>query len=201
MHLEVLGKSQKKLLPLLREFDKDFGLVGGTAMALQIGHRKSIDFDLFTGGKLDIRGIRKTIRKWGKIEKVLVESRDELRVVVGGVKLTFYQYPFKIKFTRKWKGVIKMPGLVILAAMKAYALGRRAKWKDYVDLYYVFEEEALKRVLRMAKKIFGSEFSEKQFREQLVYFQDVDMSEKVNYLDKNAPSDSQVREGLKKVAF
>ena len=132
---------------------------------------------------------------------MLVESRDELSVVVGGVKLTFYQYPFKIKFTRKWKGVIKMPGLVILAAMKAYALGRRAKWKDYVDLYYVFEEEALKRVLRMAKKIFGSEFSEKQFREQLVYFQDVDMSEKVNYLDKNAPSDSQVREGLKKVAF
>ena len=47
MHEEVLNKEQVELLPLLKEFKREFFLVGGTAIALQIGHRRSIDFDLF----------------------------------------------------------------------------------------------------------------------------------------------------------
>ena len=48
MHDEVLTKEQKDILPLIAEFKKEFYLVGGTAIALQIGHRYSIDFDLFS---------------------------------------------------------------------------------------------------------------------------------------------------------
>jgi len=48
MHKEVLNKNQVELSPFLKTFSKDFGLVGGTAIALHIGHRFSIDFDLFT---------------------------------------------------------------------------------------------------------------------------------------------------------
>ena len=47
MHKEIITADQIKLLPLVKSFSKDFGLVGGTAMALHIGHRHSIDFDLF----------------------------------------------------------------------------------------------------------------------------------------------------------
>ena len=45
LHPEILTKEQKELLPLVKKFYKDFGLVGGTAIALHIGHRESIDFD------------------------------------------------------------------------------------------------------------------------------------------------------------
>ena len=48
MHKEILTKEQLEILPLLKIFSKDFGLVGGTAIAFHIGHRRSIDFDLFT---------------------------------------------------------------------------------------------------------------------------------------------------------
>jgi hypothetical protein len=47
MHPEILSKEQLELLPFLGQFNKRFFLVGGTAIALQIGHRQSIDFDLF----------------------------------------------------------------------------------------------------------------------------------------------------------
>jgi hypothetical protein len=47
MHLEILSKEQKDLLPTLSQFKREYYLVGGTAIALHIGHRESIDFDLF----------------------------------------------------------------------------------------------------------------------------------------------------------
>jgi len=54
MHNEVLKNQQIELIPLLKLFEKDYYLVGGTAIALHIGHRYSIDFDLFTS-----KGIKK----------------------------------------------------------------------------------------------------------------------------------------------
>ena len=51
MHKEILTKEQVELLPLLKEFKGKFYLVGGTAIALHIGHRRSIDFDLFSEKK------------------------------------------------------------------------------------------------------------------------------------------------------
>jgi len=48
LHKEILTKKQIEIMPLIKSFSQDFGLVGGTAIALHIGHRRSIDFDLFT---------------------------------------------------------------------------------------------------------------------------------------------------------
>jgi len=67
--------------------------------------------------------------------------------------------------------------------MKAYALGRRAKWKDYVDLYFIMKYyRGIKKVIKKAKNIFGNEFNEKMFRVELAYFKDIDFSEKIIYL-------------------
>ncbi len=59
MHKEVLSKKQANLLPFLKSFSKDFGLVGGTAIALHLGHRQSIDFDLFTNEEFNNATLRK----------------------------------------------------------------------------------------------------------------------------------------------
>lgn len=48
MHKEILSEEQTKLLPMLERFSRNFGLVDGTVIAFQIGHRRSIDFDLFS---------------------------------------------------------------------------------------------------------------------------------------------------------
>lgn len=59
MHKEILTEEQVKLLSLIHVFMKDFGLVGGKAIALQIGHRQSIDFDLFTYKEFNNEKVKK----------------------------------------------------------------------------------------------------------------------------------------------
>ncbi|KKU76273.1 MAG: hypothetical protein UY03_C0040G0001, partial [Parcubacteria group bacterium GW2011_GWA2_47_64] len=67
-------------------------------------------------------------------------------------------------------------------AMKAYALGRRAKWKDYVDMHFILKNfHGMAEIIKTAKEIFSSEFNEKIFRAQLAYFEDIDYTEKVVY--------------------
>ncbi len=87
MHKEILTKEQIELLPLVHEFIKDFGLVGGTAIALQIGHRRSIDFDLFSLKEFDNAKIRKIIIKngWkiGKVYKIIYLGKL--------IKIQYYQ--------------------------------------------------------------------------------------------------------------
>ena len=58
MHLEILTERQRELLPFVAQFKHSFYLVGGTAIALHIGHRRSIDFDLFTATKLNKTSVR-----------------------------------------------------------------------------------------------------------------------------------------------
>ena len=181
MHKEVLTEKQTSLLSLIEKFSEDFGLVGGTAIALHIGHRKSVDFDLFTLKELDSAKINKKIITAGfNIEKTFVDEDDEYTVLIKGVKITFLHYPFKIEFNSQFDNVIKVADLLTLAAMKAYALGRRAKWKDYVDMYFIMENfHSISEIVEKARNIFSSEFNEKIFRAQLAYFKDIDYTEKV----------------------
>ncbi len=67
--------------------------------------------------------------------------------------------------------------------MKVYALGHRAKWKDYVDLYFILKDHCtLSEVCARAQDIFGVHFNTKLLREQLCYFEDINYSESVIYV-------------------
>ncbi len=185
MHKEILTKEQVGFLPLVKSFSKDFGLVGGTAIALFLGHRRSVDFDLFSLEEFDTLKIRRKILKFHcKIEEVLSDEKGQYTIIISGVRFTFFHYPYQIKFTEKLEDIIELPNLLTLAALKAHALGRRAKWKDYVDLYFIMKNHyTLGRIVAKAKDIFSSEFNEKIFRAQLAYFKDIDYTEKVDYLE------------------
>jgi hypothetical protein len=201
MYTEVLTSEQRALLPLIKSFSKDYCLVVGTAIALHIGHRRSIDFDLFTEKEIKRKRIRNLIQKSGfSVDRLLFEAFDQMHLVVKGVKLTFFNFPHAISHPIDFDGIIKMPTLLDLAAMKAHALGGRAKWKDYVDLYFILKGHfGLKELSSRATDIFGSFFNEKLFREQLCFFDDVDYSESVEYVG-DAIKDSEIKEFLTKVA-
>lgn len=201
MHEEILTPEQKLLLPLVSKFLPKFGLVGGTAIALYLGHRRSIDFDLFTQEDFDNENIKNLIRPSYKIEATLVEFVNQLTIVANQVKFTFYKYPFPIKFSEKFENFAKLPDLLTLAAMKAFALGGRAKWKDYVDLYFLFNKFPFKEVVIKAQELFGSEFNEKLFREQLSYFDDIDYSEQVDFMPGFEVDDLKVKNFLSEVSL
>jgi len=201
MHDEIISKEQLKLLPLINSFSDQFGLVGGTAIALQIGHRRSIDFDLFTTKDFDNDKIRQITRTTYQIQKTFIENPQELTILVENVKFTFYKYPFNISFSKRYKDIINIPDLFTLATMKAFALGKRAKWKDYVDLYFIFKKHSLSSVISKTKEIFGAEFNEKLFREQLSYFDDIDYSETIDYLPGFETEDKIIQENLKEISL
>lgn len=181
MYKDILTKNQRELLSLISTFSKNFYLVGGTAIALYLGHRQSIDFDLFTRSDIKNRGIKEKIKKNRfSIQKVLYEDFIQLHLIVNSVKLTFYSYPYNIVAENDFDTIIKMPTLLDLAAMKAFALGRRAKWKDYVDLYFILKQRfTLDEISDRATQLFSKFFNKKQFCEQLSYFEDIDYTEDI----------------------
>ncbi len=201
MRKEILSENQIKLLPLIKTFATDFGLVGGTSIALHLGHRRSIDFDLFTDKDFSNEKIRAGIKRNHTIQSTLVDEPEELTLVVDDVKLTFYKYPFKINYSDKFEEIIKIPDLLTLAAMKTFALGRRAKWKDYVDIFFILENNTFEDITKKTKEIFGYEFNERLFREQLSYFEDIDYSEKVDYLEGREVSDAEIKQKLVEVSL
>lgn len=197
MHEEILNSSQKTLLSFLKSFSKDFGLVGGTAIALHIGHRQSIDFDLFSGKEFDNFSLQRSILRKKKIQQVFVDQMGEYTILIDGVKITFFQYPFPLEFLETLDGFLPMADLLTLSALKAYALGRRAKWKDYVDLYFVMKDFfSLQNIVKKAEEIFREQFNEKIFRIQLAYFKDLDFSENIIYMKGYEREDAIIQKSL-----
>jgi hypothetical protein len=202
MHKEILLPAQIDILPLLSQFAKQFYLVGGTAIALQIGHRRSIDFDLFTFSEFNHAKIINLIRKNGfTIDRIIHQSSDQIHLMLNGVKLTFFQFPFHIDAPLKLENNIKVPELLTLAGMKAFALGGRAKWKDYVDLYFLLKDHySFINISERAKVIFKENFNEKLFRQQLAWYNDIDYSESIDYLVSN-PTDQEIKSFLTEVTI
>lgn len=198
LHKEILTEEQINLLPLVRKFSTKFFMVGGTAMALHIGHRRSIDFDLFSLEAFRNNDIRRKIVRAGRIETLLVDKLGEFTITIRGVRITFFHYPFHTVTPRTaWDDVVKMPDFLTLAAMKAHALGQRAKWKDYVDLYFVMKNYyGLDEIVKKAKRLFASEFNEKIFRVQLAYFKDIDYTEKIIFMKGREIKDEVIKKAL-----
>ena len=180
---KALTKEGKKIFPRLKRFD-DFYLAGGTGLALQINHRISVDFDFFCQGEI-LKSLLEKVEKVfvGHKIKISVNNSDELTVFVDEVKITFLRYPFPI-----YSYCIEIGGVKVIRAKeigfsKAYSIGRRGSYKDYIDLYFLLKSGcvSLKDIVRDCKKIFGDGFSDRLFLEQLVYMDDVDEIE-INFL-------------------
>ena len=190
MHTEIFTGGQVELLPYIKDFKRSFYMVGGTAVALHIGHRRSIDFDLFTQSQLNKSRIKAKLLHIPFNQIPVFEDYDQLHLLVNNVKLTFFSYPYSVTHTVNVGSVITIPSLLSLAAMKAFALGRRAKWKDYVDLYYILREHyTIQEICKEAEKIFNQQFSGKLFRQQLAFHKDIDYTEPVEFITTTVPDD------------
>jgi hypothetical protein len=183
MHPNILSKEQSDLLPYLKPFNRTFYMVGGTAIAMHLGHRRSVDFDLFCRAPLNKHRLKSKLLAIPFKKNTIFEDFNQMHLMIHEVKITFFNYPYTVEHPVKIKNFITIPELITLSAMKAFALGRRAKWKDYVDLYFILKDYyTIEKISKEAIAIFGSLYNEKLFREQLAYHNDIDFSEPVEYL-------------------
>lgn len=185
MNIEVLTKEGKEIFHLLGKFE-DFYLAGGTALALQIGHRISVDFDLFSEKEISKNLLAKVKKVFeGKTIIPSVNNPDELTVFINEVKTTFLFYPFPVKNNFVDFNGLKLLSLKEIAATKAYTIGRRGSLKDYIDLYFIISEKivTLEEIIELANNKFMEEFNDRLFLEQLVYFNDIEETE-IQFLKK-----------------
>ena len=202
MHLDVLTVEQREILLKLNVFKKQFYLVGGTAIALQIGHRFSIDFDLFTPKSFNQSLILSKFAGQNIVYKILFKNAEGLHLLCNTVKITFFEFPFPVKHPLIVSNQLSMPSLIDLSAMKAYALGRRSKWKDYVDMYFIMKNYfSFHQISVQAERLFGENFFFFLFKAQLGYFDDIDYSETVEFLPGFEVTDEIIKEFLSNVSL
>jgi len=201
LHSDILTPKQLDLVELLKEFSEDYYLVGGTALALQLGHRKSIDFDLFTTKDFNNNEIIKIVEKYYPVEAIFINQKNQLTIMANSVRLTWYKYEYKIPVSKNWDNVIKIPDALIIACMKAFAIGQRAKWKDYVDMYFLFKQFSFKEIANKTLEFFGKGlFDEVLLRGQLSYFDDVNYQEEVEYMPGFEVSEEKIKKKLLEIA-
>lgn len=177
MHKEVLTKEALRLFPGLSAFKDTFYLAGGTGLALQIGHRISVDFDLFSNTPIKRTLLDKVEATFSKeTREVIVSNRGELSMLIAGVKFTFLQYPFPTLLPLSLSGPIPTLSTKEILAAKAYTIGRRGEFKDYVDLYVGLSKghASLADLINLAQRKYGDAFNDRLFLEQLVYLDDIE---------------------------
>ncbi|MFH1354351.1 MAG: nucleotidyl transferase AbiEii/AbiGii toxin family protein [bacterium] len=169
MHQEALTEHSQKLFPKLAHFS-NFYLAGGTALALQVGHRRSIDFDLFTAQELPDR-LLPTVKSIfsGSNIAVTYSAPEQLNVLVDEIRVTllYYEYPLI-------EPLINIHGVPVanvreIAAMKAFSIGRRISYKDYVDWYFMLSEKHvdLPDIVKLAGQKYDNDFNDRLFLGQL----------------------------------
>lgn len=174
--LETLDTKRTKALEKLKSF-RNLGILGGgTALALQIGHRKSYDFDIFIGKEINKSVWKKVKEVFGENSYKTLDTPDQLNLVTSDfINITFFLDDYKSMFPDIENESINLMDIKDIAVNKAFIQGRRPKWRDYVDLYFIIKNKylSLDKIINLAIKKFGNDFSQKLFLEQLVYWDDV----------------------------
>ena len=178
MHTVILDAKRKNLLPLLAAFKEDFYLAGGTALALQIGHRLSVDFDFFTEVPFDPNEL------FAKIEKIFVShkvrqvqnEKNTLSVFVDGIKISFFYTPYALLADTIDDSYLRLDSIRDIGCFKLGAILSRATNKDYIDLHYILQEIYLPQLLSAARKKMPT-IDESLLLKSLVYFADIEQED------------------------
>ncbi len=176
MFPEILNSKTKKSLELVGPYShlNKFYLAGGTALALQFGHRHSIDLDWFTAGKIINDKLKKDLAKIAPY-KISAEDTGTVHLVLNHTKLSFLEYPYPLLYKPIKFGAISMADWRDIACMKLAAVSSRGSRKDFVDLYYILEKISLAKLL----KIFHQKYNKTDYNtihilKSLVYFATAD---------------------------
>jgi Nucleotidyl transferase AbiEii toxin, Type IV TA system len=173
--LEVLPEPQRMLWPELAALSAKHVLYGGTALALRLGHRHSIDFDFFSHEPLDPGELSEL--PWLRGSTTLQESPNTRTVLVerGGAPIKVSLFG-AITFGRVGEpevadGVVRVASKLDLAGTKIKALLQRVEAKDYLDVDALLGSGvSLANVLGAGRALFGDAFNPVVARKALTYF-------------------------------
>ena len=164
--LELLKKIQSL------ELFADTRLVGGTALALQIGHRKSIDLDFFGNMSASLEEITLELSEFANA-KPLSSSKAMRFLIVDGVKVDIVSYPYIWIDDPVKEAGLTLAGVKDIAAMKLSAITNRGTKKDFIDLYFLLKRFSFNELIEFyLKKYAGAQLF--TVLKSLTYFEDAE---------------------------
>lgn len=181
-----------------------FYLAGGTALAIQLGHRESIDLDWFSREDFSNSRVKESLSKLGQLE-VNSEEEGTLHGVLDGVKISFLRYPYEnlfplISFERTYLADERD-----IAAMKIDAVSSRGSRKDFIDVYFLLQKYSVNEIFDFFEKKYKDiKYNKLHILKSLVYFETAEiepmpiMIKKAEWGDVKSEITAKVDELLKK---
>ena len=183
LHYETITPETHSLLEKLSDLSvlKDARLVGGTALALQLGHRTSTDLAFFGRINADSEELRDILREIGSVEVASVSKNINI-FWLNGIKVDMVNYPYPWLDLPIEENRVRLASLNDIAAMKIAAIVNRGTKKDFIDLYTLLQSFSLDNILDMYSRKYsdGSLFI---VMKSLIYFDDAETDPMPNVLN------------------
>lgn len=188
MFEEILSKNAKNALALLGESGilENAYLAGGTALALQIGHRLSYDFDFFTDKEFNEKIVIQKLIKITPDFKLERESEGTILASINGVRFSLFFYVYPLLFETKKILNINIAEIKDIAPMKIAAISDRGTKRDFIDLYFIL------KILKILSLKESLELYDKKFKllkqnkihilKSLIYFEDAEKNKSLKML-------------------
>jgi len=174
LYYETIPSETLELLKEIQQIEvfKTLRLVGGTALSLQIGHRTSVDLDLFGDLNCDKLTIINELNKIAKVQ-ILTTTENINIYTVNNIKVDIVNYPYPWLYDEKLEDNLHLADIKDIAAMKLSAITGRGTKKDFIDLYFLLKEFKLEQLLAFYEQKYhdGSIFL---VLKSLSYFENAD---------------------------
>lgn len=156
-------------------------LVGGTALALQLGHRSSIDLDLFGGISCDDIQLRTMLASHGQLQVINLSQNVKL-FTIDGIKVDIVNYDSEWIDVMVKHNNLRLASVPEIAAMKIRAIIGRGTRKDFVDLYYLLQIFSLEEIMALFRKKYPDVNDFIAIR-SLTYFEDAEQAPMPRMID------------------
>jgi len=180
MFFHTLSVAARELLARLGQapWMDAFYLAGGSAAALHLGHRVSIDLDFFSEQDYEVEPL---VQRLGALGRLVVQQQSPGTMVgqLEGVRISFFTYPYPLLEEAGIVDGVRIANLLDIALMKIVAIGQRGRMRDFVDLYFICRlgltlDELLRRV---PQKYTTVSYPSYHLLRALTYFDDAEGDE------------------------
>lgn len=176
IHTDILPTTAETLIPKLAGLQsiKDFYLSGGTALALQLGHRESEDLDFFSEADFNPEILQNDLAQIGSLRDSAI-AKGTLNTFINDVKLQFLHYPYRLlQELIPWNG-IALSSIIDIACTKLITISVRGSKKDFIDLYVILDQYSLEELFKkLEEKYQNIDYNQAHILKSLVYFTDAE---------------------------
>jgi hypothetical protein len=187
LDFEILSRAQARLLPnLVGLKSRGFYLAGGTALALHLGHRSSVDFDFYSSEPFEPELLLSEINRRVTETTQIQVKENTLILECDKVQVSAFYYPYRMLKPLEDSGDILLASVEDIAAMKVIAIIQRGRRRDFIDIFYLIDKLGLKKLLALAERKYP-DFNLYLALQALTYFEDAERENEARAIRTRVP--------------